>query len=314
MSTSSSADRSGRIAALNYAYADKPKVDQPRCNLCGSERFTVITQRDRYGFPAATVACMDCGLARMNPRMTSGAYAEFYQHVYRPLVSAYHGRTIDATSVQEEQWVYAEEMGDFYEPFLTPRNGQSFLDVGGSTGVVSLAFAKRFGLRPTVLDPAPDEIREADRYGIETVTALLEEWDSGDAQYDVVGMFQTIDHLLDVSASFEILRKVIKPDGLFLVDIVDFRHAYLKNGSVEQATKIDHPFSLTEDSAEAYLARAGFETLRKCYSKDHHLVCYACRPRAPQPDAMPAPESVRAFFREIRAVQSHGPQNVGARP
>jgi hypothetical protein len=119
MPTSSTSDRSSRIDALDYVYTDKPKVDQPPCNLCGSDRFTVITHRDRYGFPASTVACMACGLARMNPRMTSAAYAEFYQYVYRPLVSAYHGRTIDATSVQEEQWGYAGEMGDFYAPFLT---------------------------------------------------------------------------------------------------------------------------------------------------------------------------------------------------
>lgn len=306
MSTSTVTDRAARIAGLNYIHDEKPKLDHPRCNLCGSERHTVITHRDRYGFPATTVACMDCGLARMNPRMTSPAYAEFYQHVYRPLVSAYHGRVIDATSVQEEQWVYAEEMGDFYAPFLRDREGDTFLDVGGSTGVVSLAFAKRFGLRPTVLDPAPDEIREADRYGIQTVTALLEEWEHGDARYDVVGMFQTVDHLLDVAASLDILRKVVKPDGLFLVDIVDFRHAVLKNGSVEQATKIDHPFSLTEETTEAYLARAGFEPLRKSYSRDHHLVCYACRPCEPRPEAMPSGESVRAFFREVREVQSRG--------
>ena len=73
---------------------------------------------------------------------------------------------------------------------------------------------------------------------------------------------------------------------------------------VEQATKIDHPFSLTEETAEAFLARAGFAPVRKAYSRDKHLVAYICRACESNPDAMPTPESVREFFREIRLVQN----------
>ena len=69
-----------------------------------------------------------------------------------------------------------------------------------------------------------------------------------------------------------------------------------------------YPFSLTEATAEAYLARSGFETLRKAYSEDHHLVLYICRPCDPDPEAMPSEESVTEFFRELRFVQNavHG--------
>lgn len=302
--TQTSDDRQNRIQALGYDYAAQPKRDQPACNLCGSAVHTLIAHHDRYGYPATTIACNQCGLARMNPQMTSDGYAAFYQHTYRPLVSAHHGRLIDAESVQADQWVYAEEMGDFAAPFLAARAGQEFLDVGGSTGVVSVAFAKRFQLRPTVLDPAPDEIREAEKFGIRTITALLENWEPGEEKFDVVGMFQTVDHLLDVATSLEILRRVIAPDGLFLIDIVDFRAAYLKNHSIEAATKIDHPFSLTEETMEAFLARYGFEVLRKSYSRDDHLVCYACAPGPVHPDAMPPSESVSAFFREVRTIQN----------
>lgn len=301
------ASRQQRIDTLQYAFEDKPKVDHPACNLCGETAHTILTHSDRYGFPACTVACHRCGLARMNPRMTDEAYGEFYESVYRPLVSAYHGRRIDAESVQEEQRVYADEMIRFLSPFLNSRRDQSFLDVGGSTGVVSVAFAERFGLRPTVLDPAPDEIREADRLGIETVTALLENWNPGGRRFDVVGMFQTIDHLLDVRLSLALLRNLMAEDGLFVVDVVDFRAAYLKNHSVEAATKIDHPFSLTEETTEAYLRRAGFAVRRKSYSVDHHLVCYVCAPVDPEPDALPDPVTVRELFREVRWVQNAQP-------
>jgi SAM-dependent methyltransferase len=297
--------RAARIAALGYDYAAQPKAFSDRCNLCGGDRWTILTHRDRYGFPAQTASCDRCGLAVLNPRMTAEAYGAFYASVYRPLVSAYHGRLIDAHTIQREQQTYAEEMERFLAPFV-PAGGpaRTFLDVGGSTGIIAAHFARRFGFRGTVIDPAPDEVAEARALGIESIEGFVETWEPAGRTFDVIGLFQTIDHLLDVMATLVKIRRILSPGGLFVVDIVDFRAACLKNGSVEAATKIDHPYSLVEETAEAYLARAGFAPIRRAYSADHHLVAWICRPCAPQPDALPPAGFADAQRRELRRVQN----------
>lgn len=299
-----SVPREERIASLGYNYTSTDKDYLECCNLCGGTTWTIIAHSDRYGFPAKTTSCSTCGLTLLNPRMGNAGYGAFYETVYRPLVSAYYGRRIDAVSIQDEQLSYAKEIaGDVHE-YLVDRQGASFLDLGGSTGVVSVYFAQQYGVKPTVLDPAPDEIQEAEALGIETIETLVEDWEPGDKRYDVIGVFQTIDHLLDVAGTLKKMRGVIAEDGLLLIDIVDFRANYLKNWSVESALKIDHPFSFTEETADSYLAKAGFEPIKKAYSSDYHLVMYVCRPCAPKPDALPSPESVERFFREIRYVQN----------
>lgn len=295
-----------RIETVGYDYDQQKKEALTQCNLCSADNWVQITHCDRYGFKAPTTVCGTCGLAVINPRMSADGYADFYAHWYRPLVSAYHGRTIDAVSVQEDQKKYAQELGKFVAPFLEGRKGQSFLDVGGSTGVVALYLAEKFGVDPTVIDPAPDEVDEAKKYGLKTITALIEDWGPEGQEFDVIGMFQTIDHLLDVRATLLKIRQIIKPDGVFVVDIVDFRVAYLKNRSLELATKIDHPYGLTEPVMETYLARTGFKILRRAYSEDGHLVSYICSPCESDPDVLPDPAGIRAFFREMRLVQ-HAP-------
>ena len=162
--------RADRIRNLGYDYETREKEWADACNLCGSERWTILVHRDRYGYPAQTVACDRCGLTFLNPRNTAEGYSRFYEAVYRPLVSAYHNRLIDAVTVKEEQEVYAAEMARFLSPVMADRQGAAFLDVGGSTGVVSVRFAREFGVVPTVLDPAPEEIREAEALGVATVT------------------------------------------------------------------------------------------------------------------------------------------------
>jgi 2-polyprenyl-3-methyl-5-hydroxy-6-metoxy-1,4-benzoquinol methylase len=304
MATTISSDRRERIAALDYDYAAQPKQAVDACNLCGATEFVVLTHRDRYGYPAQAHACRRCGLVFLNPRMTAEAYGRFYNGIYRPLVSAFHGRLIDARTIQGEQREYAIERAGFVRPFTANTTRKTLLDIGGSTGVVAAHFAREFGLQGTLIDPAPLEVEEARRLGLETVTGLIEEHDFGRRRFDAVIICQTVDHLLDVAGTLTRVRELLAGEGLLFIDIVDFRAAYLRNWSVEDAIKIDHPYYLTEQTMVAYLRRSGFEVLRSDYAADHLHVSYVCRPGAADAGAMPAAASVDELLREVRFVQN----------
>lgn len=299
-----STSRAERIAALGFEYAAQPARAVERCNLCGGRQFVGLTHRDRYGFPASSACCADCGLVFLDPVMTADAYGAFYAGTYRPLVSAFHGRLIDAMTIQGEQQEYAAERGDLLAPFVEGRGYGSLLDIGGSTGVVAHAFAQRFTLRGTVVDPAPLETVRAQALGLETIEGLIERIDLGTRRFDVVALCQTVDHLLDISGTLHRIRELINPRGILFVDIVDLRAGYLRNWSVEAAIKIDHPYYLTEATMVAYLRRAGFEVLRSDFAADHLHVSYVASPAAPDANAAPYSESVDTLLREIRFVQN----------
>lgn len=304
MTIASSGTRAERIAALAFDYGAQPKARVDRCNLCGGSVFVGLTHRDRYRYPARASGCSRCGLVFLDPVMTAEAYADFYTRTYRPLVSAFHGRLIDARTIQQEQREYAVERGDLLASYLSGHGFRTLLDIGGSTGVVADAFARRFDLRATVIDPAPLEAVEAQALGIETIEGLVEGIDLGARRFDVVVLCQTVDHLLDVAGTLRRVRELLAAGGLLFVDIVDFRAAYLRNGSVEDAVKIDHPYYLTEATMTAYLERAGFDIARADYAADHLHVSYVAHPSTPRPDALPSPESVDELWREVRLVQN----------
>jgi predicted O-methyltransferase YrrM len=310
--TTTTTSRADRIAAVGYDYANQPQEAVASCNLCGATAFVVLTHRDRYGFPARADGCLRCGLVFLNPRMSAAAYGRFYDGVYRPLVSAFHGRLIDAKTIQNEQREYAEERSEFLRSFLTRTSRRTLLDIGGSTGVVAHQLAREFGLEGTVIDPAPLEVAEARSVGLETITGLVEAHDFGRRRFDVVTICQTIDHLLDVAGTLTRVRGLLADDGLLFVDIVDFRAAYLRNWSVEKAIKIDHPYYLTEATMTAFLQVCGFEILRSDYAADHLHVSYACGPGAPHPDALPDTNSVKELLREVRFVQNTSKREGGS--
>jgi SAM-dependent methyltransferase len=297
-------DAHARVHALGWDVEHQAMDRVSECNLCGGARFTTVSHEDRYGFQIATVACEACGLVFLNPRPSSAAYADFYRDTYRPLVSAFHGRVIDAATVEVEQAPYAAALERVLVPFLAGRSAGTLLDVGGSTGVVAQVIGSAFGLQATVLDPAPDELVRASERGLETVAATIESFDPCDARYDVVLLCQTLDHVLDAAGALTKLRGVLADDGFLFVDVVDFRAAYLRGWSVSGATKIDHPYYFTHDTAAALLARAGLAAAHTDHAADGLHVGYVCVPATPDPGALPPAASVRELLRELRFVQN----------
>lgn len=297
-------DRLQRVQALGYDYAAQPKERIDSCNLCGENYQTILTHVDRYGYPATTAACNICGLTFLNPIMTGEAYGEFYTSIYRPLVSAYHGQLINAQTIQDEQLNYARDLAKFIHPWIANRSVETLLDIGGSTGVVAIELSKAFSIKAAVLDPAADELDLANKYGLETIKGFLEQYHSEERHFDLVTLCQTIDHLTDAYGSLCKIHQLLAPNGLFFMDIVDFRASYLQQMNIEGAVKIDHPYYFTEDTAEAMMKRAGLAVLQKSYAKDHLHVGYICSRDEQKQEVLPSPFTVREFFREVRLIQN----------
>ncbi|MEJ7892775.1 MAG: methyltransferase domain-containing protein [Solirubrobacteraceae bacterium] len=263
-------ERQDRIAALEYDYDGRYKERVDACNVCGAAGAPVeVARRDRYEYAATTVLCRRCGLGYLSPRLTAEEYGQFYAKVYRPLVSAYHGRRIDAETVQVEQREYARALAAFLEPWLEERP-RTVLDVGGSTGVVAGAFVECFGAAATVLDPAPDELAVAEAAGMETIASGAEEFDPEGRTWDLVLLCQTIDHLLDLRGTLDALRRVTAPGGRAFVDVLDIGFMLRRRGRIEGAVKIDHPYYLTANTARACFSLAGLRSVAERLSHDGH--------------------------------------------
>lgn len=277
------------LSTFDYAALAVEAVN--RCNLCGGESFTPIAHQDRAGFPARTVLCNACGLTFITPRMSAESYAEFYRSgMYRRIVTKLHNRTDEETHdlLIASQQVYAESLHSLLDKHLGQHKGGTLLDVGGSTGIVAESLCQRYGLKGTVLDPAASETDEARQRGLTSIEGTVESWDSPEL-FDVIGIFQSIDHFLDIAGALKKVRRWLKPGGTFVVDIVEIRTllAYCP----EIAFKVDHPHGLTDWTMRAYLARAGFKLKRWGVSGEKRKCFYVCGLGEPV-DVLPEPEAV----------------------
>lgn len=290
-----------RIAALGYDPGSQSMERPLACNLCGARARSVeVARRDRYGYPTTLVVCGRCGLGYLSPRLNAAGYAHFYTGVYRPLVSAYHGRRIDAETVQIDQRGYADGLAQFLAPLL-PASPATILDVGGSTGAVAGVLAERLGGRATVLDPAPDELAVARAAGMEAIAGFAEDLDPGGRHWDLVLLCQTIDHLLDVGATLMALRQVTTDAGRAFVDVLDVGFVLRRAGTIEGAVKIDHPYYLTRPTAVAFFDLAGYAVVAERLSDDGHRGFLLAPGERHQPDWTELESSAGELLDEVWA-------------
>lgn len=244
-------------------YEAQPKEWVRECNLCGSPWHVPVSSEDRYGLPQPAEVCGDCGLKFLNPRLTRRGYAEFYERVYRPLLTAYYDRDLGPEALKQFQRYYAATL----VWFLGPHDGGKLLDIGGSTGVVADHLCNVFGMTGTVLDPAPEELKLAN--GLEVIPGFIEDFET-DRKWDLITVCQTVDHLLDVSGSLGKIHRLLTPDGVLFLDVADTTRI--------PRTKVDHPYYLTEQTMETYFRYAGFKVKRKHRLPGDYHVRYLCKP------------------------------------
>jgi hypothetical protein len=135
---------------------------------------------------------------------------------------------------------------------------------------------------------------------METIAGFAEDFDPGGRRWELVLLCQTIDHLLDIRATLESMRRMTSADGHAFVDVLDLLIAARKHGTVEGAAKIDHPYYLTHGTAAAFFVQAGYEPVADRLSEDGHWG-FLLRPAEPrEPDWDTLGRHAAAMIEELR--------------
>jgi len=98
-----------------------------------------------------------------------------------------------------------------------------------------------------------------DRYDIDIEYGFLEELDVATNYYDVVVMWQTLEHMPNPKDVLIMARKMLKDGGLIFISLPNKQTlADLKNHYTE-----DHPFEFTEWCIEKWLKTLDFQEIEK---------------------------------------------------
>jgi len=243
-------------------------MERVACNLCGADdavvRFpSTILDRppggleiyrctyDGYGIHPTIVQCRRCGLVYANPRRDGMATIETYESVEDPLyVEERGGRVL----------TFERHLRPL-ERLTGPPGGRRLLDVGAYTGVF-VEIAARHGWDAWGVEPSRWAVGEACKRGLQVVQGTTETVALSQESFDVVTMWDVIEHLPDPLAELHRIRGLLKPGGLLVVHTIDIGSLFarLLGGRWPWLMEM-HLYYFDRRTLRMMLERAGFAVL-----------------------------------------------------
>lgn len=195
-------------------------MQETDCNLCGADDTELVyVETDRLmRLPGSfrLVRCRQCGLLYINPRPTLEEIQAYYPEEYGPYT---------VTPDEERSWV--RRLDHTYGYWRRARlvkaarpQGGRLLDVGGATGNFLHMMRQLGPWEVQGLDISPEATRYAQQhYGLDMFTGELADAGYPDSYFDVVTMWDVLEHVHDPTGTLLEVHRILKPGGLFLLRV-----------------------------------------------------------------------------------------------
>lgn len=193
------------------------------CPLCNSAKFQikywpshdVSDPQILYGAASGLkgtqtlVLCENCGLLYENPRFSE-----------KVIIDAY--KACDDVSHDSQHAMRVKSFLDALEKNKSslPPKGAKVLDIGTAGGAFLVA-GHRFGYRVSGMEPSAALVEAGQKKGLDLVQGTIENNTFKDNSFDMVCLWDVLEHLCDPNAAVQEVARLLKPGGTVLINYPD---------------------------------------------------------------------------------------------
>jgi SAM-dependent methyltransferase len=199
-------------------------MEYTNCNLCKNNQALLLFEipdylLENFDIQTRLVKCEGCGLIYQNPRPPLEVMGIHYPPSY---VSYNEGKKlISASWLKKQEAKYG--LRKRWLPILKRRNRGKILDVGCATGEFLGYMTAKPNWELYGVEIDENAAHEAERrHSIKVFQGFLEQAQFPDNFFDVVTMWEVLEHLHDPRNTLLEIHRILKPDGLLILRVPNF--------------------------------------------------------------------------------------------
>jgi len=182
------------------------------CDYCGSKSYEKRKNlQKKLGIASnkcIIFSCLKCGLVSIFPPPTIKERLEFYRDYGNE-----KNRKFDESIRQKTIYPYK------LEKLKKLSKGLSLLDIGAGLGTFSF-MAKQAGFDVTGIELSPEQCRYAKtHFNIDLLNIDIFDLSEHIGKFDIIHMHHVMEHLATPSKAFDIIKSLLKDDGIFLFEV-----------------------------------------------------------------------------------------------
>jgi SAM-dependent methyltransferase len=148
------------------------------------------------------------------------------------------------------------------ERIAGPPAGRPLLDVGCYTGVF-VEIADKHGWQASGIEPSRWAVQEAQTRGLRVVQGTLQDAALPEAAFDVITLWDVIEHVMDPRGTVESAYRLLKPGGLIVLHTIDIDSLFARLMGRRWPWLMEmHLFYFSRRTMRAMLESCGFEVVR----------------------------------------------------
>lgn len=192
------------------------------CYLCGKKELKVLRTKLRYDIERNVLECHSCGIIYLEPKPIP---KDYYEHEYRKLYTPVLGKKLSAKQIFGIFLPYQKARIDEIKHILNPE--MRILDMGCSAGHFLYAL-KNHVKECTGIEFNKEEAKFASEIpGLKIYTYPIEETDIPFEYFDLITVFQVLEHIDDPIKFLKTIHKYLKPEGSLVVEVPNIQDALI---------------------------------------------------------------------------------------
>jgi SAM-dependent methyltransferase len=237
------------------------------CDLCGNNdfipvwdkiwniknkkgNFGILIEHDGKYYNYINVMCNKCGLMFVTPRMTEEATTEYYSSVYR------NDYGIDLAGEKYHAFKAIEHIGRNKKIFnFTKDKKYKILEIGCSTGIF-LENMKHENIEVFGVEQCKETAKIAQDKGLNVDNCRIEDYNGKD--FDMVAIFNTLEHMHSPTSVLEKIHSILKPDGLIYVVVPDL-YTNMVGLNADAFLSCAHLFNFDIVTLKLFIEKCGFK-------------------------------------------------------
>lgn len=194
------------------------------------------------------VKCRDCSMIYESPRYDAATIVQGYM----------------ASQEADHDSQYPMRVNSFYQALVKharflPPVGAKVLDIGTAGGAF-LDAAKQYGYDAHGMEPSADLVARGKARGLQIEQGTIDNHRFEPGSFDMVCLWDVIEHLPDPKAALVEIRKLLKPNGIFLINYPDIGTTQAKLAGKRFWWILSvHLHHFTRDTIRNICDRTGFE-------------------------------------------------------
>ena len=160
--------------------------------------------------------CQECGHNFISPTPSVKFLEAFYTSYMSAAKSGFYEQRYSSTIPDSFRIYYGQWLDKVL--FFRQESAGDLLDIGSGLGMF-LRLAREKGFYVAGIEPNAEAVEYLAReYAIDVSNSLLENY-TGTQQFDVVTMWDLLEHLADPGRALSKVKELLKPDGILVLEI-----------------------------------------------------------------------------------------------